>query len=193
MQFIKKLINGQKWIFLFLVAVAGFVILAPYSNFQNFLATGDHGRDLYGYYRTLQGGIPYHDYWWVYGPLMPYYYSAVFGLLGVTIKSIVLGKLFLQWLCGLVFFLAAALWLSPAMAFVATLWFWVNHPDFHFTYNHIGGTLTLIGVMYTFLAYTKKPDIRFIRLGFVLCVILGLIKLNIGVSTLLALVLSLGA
>ncbi len=180
-------------IYFFLSALSGIAILFPYMNFQFLFATGDHGRDLYGFYRTLLGDAPYRDYWWVYGPLMPYYYASVFALLGVTAKSIILGKLFLQWVCGLVFFLSVNLWLSSAMAFLATLWFWVYQPDFFFTYNHIGGVLALTGIIGIVLAYIKKPDTRLICLGFVLCVILALVKLNIGLSTLLAMALSLGA
>jgi len=61
---------------LLLVLGLGIIILAPYTHFQDFLSQGDHGRDLYAAQAVYRGELPYRDFWWVYGPLMPAFKSA---------------------------------------------------------------------------------------------------------------------
>jgi hypothetical protein len=60
-----------------LTGLTGLFLLLPGVQSQPFIATGDHGRDLYAAAAILQGEVPYRDFWWVYGPLMPYYYALV--------------------------------------------------------------------------------------------------------------------
>ncbi len=76
---------------LILLFLAGLLILWPYHNFQEYLAQGDHGRDLYAGQAVLRGETPYKDFWWVYGPFMPYYYAVFLKLFGPAISSILLG------------------------------------------------------------------------------------------------------
>ena len=64
-------------IFFLLTVISAVVLLWPWHDFQEFLAQGDHGRDLYAAQAVLLGEMPYRDFWWVYGPLMPYYYGAM--------------------------------------------------------------------------------------------------------------------
>ena len=82
--------------FLIFTLLAGIFILAPQRDFQLFLAQGDHGRDLYCFKATLDGQLPYRDYWWVYGPLMPFYYSLFLKFFGIQVPSILLGKIVLN-------------------------------------------------------------------------------------------------
>src|ERR1700684_984460 len=86
---------------LLLVLLAGFMITAPYANFQTYLAQGDHGRDLYAAQAVWRGELPYKNFWWVYGPLMPYYYGLFFKIFGTQISSMLLGKLILRILGGM--------------------------------------------------------------------------------------------
>ena len=63
----------KKNIFFCLTCLLGIVVLYPFIDYQPIMATGDHGRDLYAARVALEGRVPYRDYWWVYGPAMPYY------------------------------------------------------------------------------------------------------------------------
>ncbi len=189
---LKSLIKFEEFIYLFLVIAAGLALLGPYHNFQLHLAQGDHGNNLYCFKKTLDGAMPYRDYWWVYGPLMPYYYSLFFRLFGVSIHSVVIGYTFLNLLCGIFFYKILRLFFASYLAFAATIWFWVfNHP-FEHTYNHIGGVLAIIVSVYYLFCYIKTAQIRHIIFGLISIFILSLIKLNFGLATLLAFILCLG-
>ena len=98
MSFLKQHV---KFLTLLLVFLAGILITAPYVNYQDFLSQGDHGRDLYAAQAVYRGELPYRDFWWVYGPLMPYYYGLFFKIFGVHISSMILGKLILRILGGI--------------------------------------------------------------------------------------------
>ena len=98
-------------IFLLFTIIAGILILWPLLNFQNYISTGDHGRDLYCFQQTMEGALPYKDYSWLYGPLMPYYYSIFFHLGGISIQSVLLGQFLLIILTGIFIFLACSVFL----------------------------------------------------------------------------------
>src|SRR5271154_7486888 len=100
------LLRHSKTLILLLVLLAGIFITAPYSNFQDYLSQGDHGRDLYAAQAVYRGELPYRNFWWVYGPLMPYYYGLFFKVFGVQISSVLLGKLLLRILGGILICLA---------------------------------------------------------------------------------------
>ena len=180
-----------KRLFLILCIISGILILYPYHDFQPWLSTGDHGRDLYSFKKTLDGKLPYRDYWWVYGPLMPYYYSLCYFFFGINIKSVLLGAAFLNLLAGIIFYFTISFFVAPSFAFIATLWFWTFQQNFFFTYNHIGGIVAYLGTIYCLFSYIKKPLRYYIYLGLVSIFIFALIKLNLGLATLFAFVGSL--
>src|ERR1700691_2727007 len=91
----------SKYRFLVLVLVIRLIIAVPLSNSQSYLAQGDHGRDLYAAQAVYRGELPYKNFWWVYGPLMPYYYGLFFKIFGTHISSMLLGKLILRLLGGI--------------------------------------------------------------------------------------------
>lgn len=176
-----------------LTLLCGALINAPFHNFQVFLAQGDHGRDLYAAERILHGDIPYRDFWWVYGPLMPYYYALFFKLFGVQISSILLGKIVLNMAAGVFFFLGAAEVFPAIAALAAALWFLTFHLDFFFTYNHAGGIAMMLGAVWMHLAYLKRrsPACAWGALAFVF--ILGLIKINFALTALVMTVIVVAA
>src|SRR5665213_178772 len=103
MSFLKQ---HSKCLFLLLVLGVGIILTAPYVNFQDYLSQGDHGRDLYAAQAVYRGELPYRDFWWVYGPLMPYYYGLFFKIFGTKVSSMILGKLALKVMGGLLIYLA---------------------------------------------------------------------------------------
>lgn len=174
----------------FLTLLTAGVILYPTINYQPWLASGDHGRDLYCFKATLDGAVPYRDYWWVYGPIMPYYYAVFLKFFGITIQSVLLGKYLLTMLAAAFIYLAVASFLSPLVSLIAALWFVSFQPDFHYTYNHAGGLTALLGILYCVFAYIKTLNIYYFFLSIFLVFILSLIKINIGLFALAALLIA---
>ena len=80
-------------------------------------------RDLYAAQAVYRGELPYKDFWWVYGPLMPYYYGLFFKIFGVHIGSMLLGKLILKILGGILICLGLMEVSSNIAAFFGACWF----------------------------------------------------------------------
>jgi hypothetical protein len=181
MSFLKQ---HAKCLVLLLVVGAGILITAPYTNFQDYLSQGDHGRDLYAAQAVYRGELPYKNFWWVYGPLMPYYYGLFFKIFGVQISSMILGKLLLRIVGGVLICLAMMEVTSTLAAFFCACWFMLFHQDFFFTYNHLGGIVMIIGVAFCLLSYIKNnsPKAAWSALGFIF--VLCLIKINFGLAAL---------
>lgn len=172
--------------FLILTLWSGILINQPYLEFQPLLSTSDHGRDLYCFQQTLQGKLPYRDYWWEYGPLMPYYYSLFFKILGVHIQGVLWGQFGLVVLAGLLIFAVSATMMSCVFSFLSALWFGSFRPEFFYTYNHVGGLVFLLSALYCLLRYTVHPRNYYLHAGLMSIVLTGLIKTNIGLSCLFA-------
>ncbi len=173
-----------KIIFFLLTIITGILILSPSYNFQPLLAQGDHGRDLYCFKVAWDGQLPFKDYWWVYGPLMPYYYGIIFKILGIKIQSILIGKIILMVLSGVFIYLALSLFIPYYVAIMAAIWFWVFNDDFFYTYNHVGGITFLMALIYCLFRYIRQPKVDYLYWGLVNILILSLIKINIGLSAL---------
>ena len=171
-----------------LVPLAGLFLLFHNAAYQPLLAQGDHGRDLYAFAQTLHGQIPYHDYWWVYGPLMPYYYAMFFKIFGVAIPSVLVGKILLTVISGVFIFFSLSLFIPPLFAFMAAMWFWMFQPDFFFTYNHIGGIACLMAMAFALFSYIKQPKIKYLYLALFWAFVLSLIKVNFGLAALFVLI-----
>lgn len=181
-------LNISHLAFLCLTLIAGVILLLPTINYQPILAQGDHGRDLYAFERTLHGDKIYRDYWWVYGPLMPHYYSLFDKLFGVQISSILVGKNILILTGGLLVYQILALFIAPALAFVGGAWFYLFHEDFFFTYNHIGGIIAILAATYATFLYIKQQKLRYLFFALFCVFLLSLIKINFAVTTLISVV-----
>lgn len=187
---LKRLKHSPKSLFLLLTAFTGILFFLPAHNYQNNIASGDHGKDLYCFWATMKGAVPFQDYWWVYGPLMPYYYAAVLKLLGVTVHSILIGEIILKILAGVCVFLAVAAVSPPVWAYLAALWFWNYYPFFFFTYTHTGGVLLLLAAVACLFHYLDKRTTHALYVGLAAIFFLCLVKLNTGFAALFAFVTS---
>jgi len=173
-------------IYLFLTVVSGLTILWPLLDFQFFLSQGDHGRDLYCFWRTLNGELPYRDFSWVFGPLMPYYYATFYKLFGVSIQSILLGQNLLVLLSGVTTYLICSAFFSPVLSLACAFWFWAfRGVAFFYTYNHSGGLLFLLLSILALARYVKEQRRCYVYWGSAALLCLLHIRLNIGVSTLI--------
>ena len=180
---------NSKTIFLLLTILMAAVFVWPELNFQDLLSQGDHGRDLYAFNAVTHGKLPYKDFWWVYGPLMPYYYGLFFKIFGVHITSVLLGRALLGIACSIFLYLSAACIMSPGLAFLAATWFTQSRQEFFFTYNHIGGIAAELIICWCLLSYIRGESIRYLWISLITAFILGIIKINFGLAGLLGIVL----
>ncbi len=178
------------FIFLFLTIIFGIIIFSPYANYQSLLVQGDHGRELYAAEAVWRGELPYKDFLWYYGPLMPYYYGAFFKIFGVQITSVLLGKIVLNIACGIFCFLAVCEIFVPAAAFATSLWWMCFQQDFFHTYDHIGGIALILASIWMHLAYIRHSHLRSAYAALAFVFLLGLEKINFGLVALLITVLT---
>ncbi|HOD12009.1 MAG TPA: hypothetical protein PLO93_02195 [Candidatus Omnitrophota bacterium] len=182
--FFQQLLRYQKYLFLALTIVVAIIILFPIRTFQAPLAQGDHGRDLYAFWQTSQGATPYQDYWWCYGPLMPYYYGFIFKIFNPLIQIALLGELLLKLTAVILCYLALSCFVQAGWALIGALWLAAFMPHFPHTYNHAGGITALLWTILNLFLYLKSSDRKFLWLGFCSITITFLIKFNIGIYSL---------
>jgi hypothetical protein len=166
------------------VLAAGILITSPDTNFQNFLSQGDHGRDLYAADAVFRGERPYRDFWWVYGPFMPYYYGLFFKVLGTKITSMITGKLILRISGGLLICLGMMEVSSLTASFLCACWFMLFQDGFFFTYNHLGGIVMEAGAAFCLLSYIRKSSLKAAWGALAFIFVLCLIKVNFGLAAL---------
>ncbi len=177
-------------LFLLLTVAAGAVLTAVHLNFQELLSQGDHGRDLYAAQEILKGKLPYKDFWWVYGPLMPYYYAVFLKVFGGTIPSVLAGYAVLKIIAGVFFYLAASVLMAPSIAFLAACWFMQGQQDFFFTFNHIGGIALEMFICWRLFAYVATNNQRHAWATLPAILLYALTKINFGLAALLITFLS---
>lgn len=180
----------EKLIYGLFSLLMGVLILLHVSNYQALLSQGDHGRDLYAFERALKGDLPYQDYWWVYGPLMPYYYGFFMLVFGASLQSVLIGKIILILASSIFFYLTICLFAPPLMAFLATGWLFLFNPDFFFTYNHTAGFTLIFAIIFLLCRYLKDQEPRWLLYLGISLFTLCLIKINFGVFALAGSVLS---
>lgn len=173
---------GAQLTMLLLTVVVGAAILAPYVGYQDVLDQSDRGRDLYCFKKTMDGATVYRDYWWIYGPAMPYYYSLFYRAMGVSVRSVLAGQCVLLLLCGVLIFLTAALFVSPGCACLASVVFWVYYPDFPHTYVYTGAVACMLLALYFLVRYIRRPGLPSLLLCAAAAAVAGMVKLNIGAA-----------
>lgn len=173
----------QKLIFVLLL-ISGIFIFLPYLDYQVHIAQGDHGRDLYAAEAVWRGELPYQNFWWVYGPIMPYLYGIFYKLFGVSVNSMLLGQTFFKLLAGIFIYWGLSWLIVPWGAAIGTLWFWSFYPDFFYTYNHTGGITLLMATTASLLAYIKSREPHYLYFGLIALFLLAFVKVNIGIFAL---------
>jgi hypothetical protein len=161
------------------------IILYPTLDYQQLLSQGDHGRDLYAFWVTSRGDAPYRDYWWVYGPLVPYIYSVFFLWSGVQIPGILLGQAGFVLLSAGFFYGTLLFWSSPLWALTGTLWFLLWRNEFFFTYHHTVGIAWLMMITFGLSHFLRASRPQGLAFSLFFIFLLLLTKLNFGVMALI--------
>jgi hypothetical protein len=172
------------------LVLSAFFIYWPTMDTLPYLVQGDTGRDLYAYQKAANGALVYRDFWWNYGPLMPYYYALFFKVFGDSIHSIILGRIVLNVLSGCVIYFSLSLFTARIVAILGALWFWVFNQDFTYTFSHTGGVLLILLIIFFVLRsfiHENKKDYLFISACLFL---LFLVKINMGFAATFAVALS---
>jgi len=190
----------NKFFFFFILTIViGILIHLPALDYQGliaeghysgYLSQGDHGRDLYNYYQTSLGKIPYRDYWMNYGPFMPYYYAHFLKTFGTNIQSVLIGQFCLRLMSGVVVFAILAGFISPFLSFLGAFWYFLFHYDFYHTYNHDGAIFFLLVLLCFIFRFIKYRNSKWLYLSLFISFLLSLIKLNVGLASLAALLIS---
>lgn len=147
--------------------------------------SSDHGRDFYAFWMTFQGKRPCWDFWWQYGPLMPLYYAFWFLGGGVNLMSVRIGLAFNYFFCSFSAYLTLRHFTSGFIAFVSSLAFLSFNMTW--TYNHVGSIpflLLSISCLWKFFLTHKS---RWCYGAFLSLAGVTLVKINVGVSSFIAL------
>ncbi len=145
------------------------------------LSTGDNGKDLYAFWLTSQGKWPYRDYWWPYGPLMPFYYAFWFLVGGVNLVSIRIGLAIIYFLCSLLVYRTLRLLTSGAIAFLSSLAFLSFRMGW--TYNHIGVLPFLLLSILCLWKFFLTAKIQWGYFGVLALAGMALVKISGGITS----------
>ncbi len=178
---------GTPRIWTLTLLLAGAALLWPFYQLQGYLSTGDHGRELYAFahiFDGAQGQTPYQDYWWMYGPLMIYYYGLFMKVFGVSLLSVLIGKTVLLLITGTFIGLTVMALGRPLAGLAAAAWFWITFPNFFHTHNHTGGLACIAALAFCLVSYIKTDKLGYLLYALFAVFLLALIKLNIGIVAL---------
>lgn len=169
-----------------MLGVVALLIHYPQLDYWPLVVQGDLSRDLYVYHRTLLGELPYRDYFYNYGPFMPFYYALFYMFFGVEFPSIIIGFMLLNIISGTMIYLILKKLTTGAMALLGAGWFWLFYDKITFSFNHCGAVPLILLNVYLIFIYHDFPRKR-IFLGVAATIfLLFLIKINIGLSVLVS-------
>lgn len=145
---------------------------------------GDLARDLYIYQRTQLGELPYRDYFYHYGPLMPFYYAVFYALFGLKFVSLIWGVILLQMISGIAIYLILVRLATPLMALLGASWFWIYYDKIFMNFNHIGAVPFFLFNVYFLIQFYDSPKVSTFIGILITIFFLLLIKINVGLAVL---------
>ncbi|MBF0489465.1 MAG: hypothetical protein HQL15_02445 [Candidatus Omnitrophica bacterium] len=177
-----RIFNQKLWgdVFFYLTIAFGVYVFLPQLDTYGLVASGDQGICLYAFDRTLHGEMPYKDYLWIYGPLLPFYYAFFLKIFGINMLSILKGQVLFKFLSGIFIFLTLRTLSFSFIGFAGALWFYVFRHNFFYTYNHDGGIFVLTIFLWMIASYIRYQRNGYLWLALFCAFILALIKINIG-------------
>ena len=182
----KELLDSKLWFFALILFLGYFLASYAYVLPVDFIVStdeGDFGRDLYYFYLTSIGQLPYTDYNWIYGPLSPLLYGSVFKVFGVSVFN----ALSLWYMCFIIsvflMFYAVKQFLNNACAFLAGVIFIVYYEGLMIqVFNHIFGAVFILITIILLKHYLDNSNKKMLYFMGFTCFLLMICKLNIGVA-----------
>ena len=163
------------------IFIALFIYL-PSLTVQDTFSSANVGDNLFASEAVAKGLLPYRDFNWNYGPLMPYYNAYLFKIFGHDLHSLILGRIFLKTIFAGIFFLAALKIMPPLAAFLVSLAYVVLAPDFVHNFSHYGGVCLEIAVLWAVLSYNQSAKKKYIYWTAFYLLMLGFDKINFGIA-----------
>lgn len=173
-------------LFFIITVIAGIWTLYPFINFQHHFSMTLHGHELYSFKNVFDGLIPYRDFYWDNGPLMPYFYNLCFKLFGISIQSVLLGETILLLLNGIIIYFICTSFLSTPLSFIGALWYWrIQQLPFAHSYNYSGETLFFLFSILCLIRFIKEPIRGWVFLGYLSFILLILVNIKLGLLLLI--------
>jgi len=169
----------------FLSFIASLLLFITFSSVQTVDPNGV-GADLYFAQAVSKGQIPYRDFNDTYGPLMHYANGAFMFLGGHDIHSLLAGKIIFKTISMVFFFLTAYRLMPTIPSLITCLGLIAFTPDFSYNIKSYAVINVEIMCLWSIVSYFFTSQRAYIISGFCFAVILGAIKLNHGISILLA-------
>lgn len=178
------------WFCLVVLVVASFWELT--WDTQPYLSSDDMGKDLYPFEMALRGQWPCRDYYWQYGPVMLFYYSFWLAVGGIHLLSIRTAYAMLYFFSSILSYRSLRLFVSPPIAFLASLGFLIQGMVYPFhNFNHIGALPFLLLSIFFLWKFFREGKVSYCYLGTFALIGMALVKWNVGVTSFFAFLASL--
>ena len=164
----------------------------------------DIGREMYVPLELVSGKMLYRDIFYLYGPFSPYFNALLFKLFGAHIYSLVLSGIITICVTSLLIYKISRSFLNVFFSTFAVLTFLFVFAFGHYTYNGnynfilpysypaIHGIMfSLLAVYFFFISFFKRPSRRNIFFYGIFLIATFLCKIEIGMSLLLSIIVSL--
>ncbi|MEW5819480.1 MAG: hypothetical protein AB1782_04760 [Cyanobacteriota bacterium] len=182
----ESFLNNKLWILALILFTGYFLCSYAYILPVDFIIStdeGDFGRDLYYFYLTSKGQLPYIDFNWIYGPLSPLLYGTVFKIFGVSVFNALTLWYLTFIVCVILQFYAVKQFTNSACGFLSGALFIVYYEGFMIqVFNHIFGPLFILLALILLKHYLDNQNIKFLYIIGFSCFFLMSCKLNIGVA-----------
>lgn len=178
----KSFFNSNIWILLLTVVFA--YIFSIYYQMWPLSSTseGDFGRDLYDFYLVSKGQLPYVDFNWIYGPLVPLLYGLMFKIFGVSVLNAVSLWFLIYFIAIVLMFYLVKSFSNAFIGFLAGSTLLISYGIIAQTFNHITGVCFIILALMFTKKYLDTSQPKFLYLCSLSTFFLAITKLNIGIA-----------
>lgn len=174
----KNIVDSKFWL-LALTCMIGYIFFIHYNVlFLTSPFEGDIGRDLYYYYLVSMGQLPYIDFNWIYGPLMPLIYGLGNKILGVSLNSTLqIWYLILLTSTYFLYFIVKTI-SNRFFGFIAGSYLICYYGFILHTFNHIGALPVILASIFLTFLYFKEEKVKYMYLLAICYILLAFIKIN---------------
>lgn len=142
----------------------------------------DEGYFLSLIYRTSLGEMPFKDFNWIYGPLMLYYYAALYKLFSISLITARIGYIALYALVVIMTYFLAKRFMPRFYALLCSVMLVGILKLYNAMYTHIGCTLAGLGILFMVSNYLKTREKKYLLFAGLLCGFSLTVKMNVGIA-----------